>query len=194
MVTISEETCLTIENLQGIAYDEKADTIWMACGNSIQEISKSGEILNVLLLEEFQKFQFNGICYDSNTDTLWVLCYDKHLINITKHGICLNAVGSNFKGQDMLCIYDGQLYITVGADYVSNNNYCVIYDLVTGSFSVKWRLDGSYAIEGIYVDENKMFIVNDGAFHTAKIPRTYLAIYQRSINDDFPEEELAITR
>lgn len=165
-------------NLQGIAYDPIDDAIWIAVGDSIQEISKRGKLTKVIDLGKYKKYQANGICMDNEDHTLWVLCYNKYMLHFDREGNLLKSYPVNIKDQDMIYMYDGLIYITVGTDYKGEENYCVVFDTQTENIKIQYKLYQSYAVEGIYIDEDYIYIVNDGAFHNAMIPRTYISVYE----------------
>lgn len=164
-------------NFQGIAYDYKNDSIWIAIGDSICEVSKLGEVINTISISEFQKYKANGICFDTDGDSLWILCYSSYLLHIDRQGNIIDKIDCNYADQDMIFMLDNEIYITVGADYIGNDNFCMVLDTNTNKFSVKYRFTDSYAIEGIYISNGKMYIVNDGLYHNAKIKKTYISIY-----------------
>lgn len=165
-------------NLQGIAYDTIDDAIWIAVGDSIQEISKRGKLTKVIDLGKYKKYQANGICMDNEDHTLWVLCYNKYMLHFDREGNLLKSYPVNMKDQDMIYMYDGLIYITVGADYKGEENYCVVFDTQTENIKIWYKLYQSYAVEGIYIDDDYIYVVNDGAFHNAMIPRTYISVYE----------------
>ena len=164
--------------MQGIAYDTIDDAIWIAVGASIQEISKRGKLTIVIDLGKYKKYQANGICMDNEDHTLWVLCYNKYMLHFDREGNLLKSYPVNMKDQDMIYMYDGLIYITVGADYKGEENYCVVFDTQTENIKIQYKLYQSYAVEGIYIDDDYIYVVNDGAFHNAMIPRTYISVYE----------------
>ena len=166
-------------NLQGIAHDPIDDAIWIAVGDSIQKISKSGKLIKVIDLGKYKKYQANGICMDDADHTLWILCYNKYLLHFDREGSLVKSYPVNMKDQDMIYMYNGLIYITVGADYKGEENYCAVFDPATEKLWIQYELVQSYAVEGIYVDEDYIYIINDGAFHNAMIPRTYISVYER---------------
>lgn len=69
------------------------------------------------------------------------------------------------------------IYFTVGADYQGNNNYVTSFNKKTNDIKIKYRTIESYAVEGIVIRDRKIFIINDGLFHDAIIPKTYISVY-----------------
>ncbi len=177
IVEIENYTNSNSNNLQGITYDKSNDSFWLALGSQIQEINRNGSVINTLKVDKFSDYQFNGICYDESNDTLWVLCFNKYLINVDKKGNVLKIYESNFADQDMICMNNGLIYMTVGADYLGENNYCIAFNPDSEEYAVKYQLLNSYAVEGICFLDNSIYVVNDGMFHNAKIPKTYISIY-----------------
>lgn len=163
------------DNLQGISYDISNDSIWIAIGDSCKNISKLGTVINEFSTDEFMKYKSNGICVDG--DSIWVLCYSKYLLKYNKNGELLEKISFDYKDQDMITLYEDQLLITVGADYNGDNNFILSYNLKTKETTVKFKVLGSYAIEGLTVLDGKLYIANDGLFHDAKIKSSYIVKY-----------------
>lgn len=164
-------------NLQGIAYDKLDDAIWIAVGDRIQQITKTGEINKTIYLGKYENCSANGICVDESDGTLWVLFYKDYLLHFDRDGKTIEVVQVNMADQDMIFMYDGLIYISVGADYLGKENYCAVFDPETKEIIIKYRLNQSYAVEGIYIDNNRLYVINDGAYHNAAIPRTYIVLY-----------------
>lgn len=165
----------TDDNLQGISYDISDDSIWIAIGDSCKNISKSGTLINEFSTNEIMEYKSNGICVDG--DSIWVLCYSQYLLKYSKNGELLEKISFDYKDQDMITLYEDQLLITVGADYNGDNNFILSYNLKTKETTVKYRVLGSYAVEGLTVLDGKLYIANDGFFHNAKIKSSYIAKY-----------------
>lgn len=163
------------DNLQGVAWDQTNDSLWLAVGDSCKNIKKDGTLISAFDLGKYKKYKSNGICVD--VDSLWVLCYTKYLLHFDKSGKLLNEYRFNFKDQDMLYNNGKELLATVGADYNGEANYVVSFDKATGKSYVKYQVIGSYSVEGISIVDDKMYIVNDGLYHDAKIKESYFAIY-----------------
>lgn len=164
------------DNLQGISYDISNDSIWIAVGDSCKNISKSGIIINEFSTDEFVKYKSNGLCVDG--ESIWVLCYSKYLLKYNKDGKLLEKINFNYKDQDMITLYENQLLITVGADYSSNNNFILSYNLKTKETTVKFKPIDSYAVEGLAVVDGNLYVANDGFFHDAKIKSSYIVKYK----------------
>ncbi len=170
-------------NVQGIAYDCSNASIWIATGSDLVNISKNGDILERFGLGKYSRYKANGIAYDAKTDTLWILCFRKYLLNYDKMGNCLSAVKVNLQDQDHICFTeDGDLLASVGADYYGEKNYVVKLDTNTGKVELIYQVLDSFAVEGIYAIDKKLYIVNDGVYHNSKIKKSYLSLYHL----DFP--------
>ena len=165
-------------NLQGIAYDNTTDSLWLAVGESIVNISKFGEILNEFNLGKYSKYLANGICVDGSDNTLWVLCYSEYLLHYEKDGSLIEKYSFNYENQDQICLKDDIILVTVGADYTGDDNYVMSFDKCTGKISVLYQIKTAYAIEGICSLGNNIYITNDGYYHNAQINESYICIFE----------------
>ena len=165
-------------NLQGIAYNYKNDSILCATGKYIIEIDKEGNVLNKIFLKKYNKLSANGITYDMNTNDFYVLFYSKYLLKYDIRGNVLEKYKMNYTNQDHLYynITNKKIYVSIGADYNGNNNFVLQYDIKNSSKQL-YRTKKSYAIEGIYINNNKLYVLNDGFYHSAKIKKSYINIY-----------------
>ncbi|MFQ9014718.1 MAG: hypothetical protein ACLR6S_12295 [Lacrimispora saccharolytica] len=165
-------------NLQGITYDSQDDSFWIAVGNKIVEVDKDGKELNEIVLDQFDKFKSNGIAYDKETDSLWILCDRKLLINCSKNGKVQKSIKCNISDQDHLFFVDSSsLYISAGADYNGDDNFIMEVEVDTKKIKALYRLEDSFAVEGISVLDGKLYVINDGIFHNAKIKDNYVSCY-----------------
>lgn len=164
-------------NVQGIAYDEINDSIWIAEGERIVEMNKSGDILSAIDLGRHAKYRSNGVSMKTDDQTIWVLCYSKYLLNYDRNGKLLKELEVNYLDQDHI-YFDGTcLYVSVGADYGSNNNFLIDINLETGTPKNVYRLEKSYALEGIWIGNGKLYVANDGKYHSASIGKSYINVY-----------------
>ena len=170
------------DNLQGVAYDQKNDSLWLAVGESCKNIDKNGNLIYEFNLGKYSKYNANGICVDN--DTLWILCYSKYLLHYDKTGFLIKEYRFNYKDQDQICIFEDTILATIGSDYSGENNYVVSIDKdADASMYVKYQLKGSYAIEGIAIVDGKLYIANDGLYHNAKIKESYISVYDLEYSD-----------
>lgn len=161
-------------DVQGVTLDTSDDSLWVCSfsENKIRHISKKGNDKGCIDIEKP-----TGIAYDSRTDTLWVLTYTE-LINMNKDGDIIETIGICIEGQDQIFLDEKNhlVYLTAGLDY-KRENYVYLVDLSTKEVSLKFIPEDSYAIEGIFVEENIMYVLNDGYYHSAKIPINQLNKY-----------------
>lgn len=160
--------------IQGVAIDCSDDTIWLCSveENKVRHIDKEGNDLGSI------NFVYPvGICYDSRNDSLWVIS-DEWLCNIKKDGEILKRFWIRLRGQDQIWLdeNDNKIYLTAGRDYHKGGSVYAI-DLSTGIADRKYFLRDSYAVEGIYIDGNRMYVLNDGYYHRAEIPFNQVNIY-----------------
>ncbi len=177
---LSDEIFLSDNNIdvQGIAYDEKTDSIWYANGSNIvnYSIDEKKEIES-FSLGKFGRYKANGICIDIYDESLWILCMYKYLLHYSKDGNLIKAYDCDYIGQDHICMDEnGQIYISVGIDYHKNNNFVLSFNKNLNLESI-YRVCDSYAIEGIVVINSKLYVVNDGIYHEAKINTNYIQEY-----------------
>ena len=166
------------DNLQGIAYDELTDSLWLAVGDTVKNISKDGVLIFEFDLGKYSKYKSNGICFDETDDSLWVLCYTKYLLHYDKSGNLIKEYKFNYKDQDQIFLCDGVIFVTVGADYNGEENYIVSMNRDSGKISVPYQISEAYAAEGICIVEGKMYIANNGLYHDAKIKESYISIFE----------------
>lgn len=168
----------SMQDVQGIAIDTTDGTIWFcstseglvrhidASGNSIGSFSVSGSP--------------TGIAYSASTDSFWVLTYasTNNIKRVSKTGVVLEQYTFAYNDTLDQCFLDeghGYLYIVAGANYSSRNNV-YLFNTATHEQSVTCTVD-SYSVEGIWIGENRMVIVNDGYYHSAIVPVNQANIY-----------------
>lgn len=162
-------------DLQGIAYDICNDSLWMATGKFVIEINKTGKILSKISMGNYSKYKSNGIAVDK--DNIWVLCYNKFLLKLNKYGDIEEKYKFNYKDQDHIYLINNNLYVTIGADYLGDNNFVFKYNLKSGIISCEYQLEDSHAIEGIVILDDTLYIANDGKFHHDIFNCSYINIY-----------------
>lgn len=165
----------TTFNLQGISYDKKNDSLWIASGENVYEVSKNGNVVSNFSMGKYSKYKSNGIAVDG--DDIWVLCYEKYLLKFDREWNNVGRYDFNYKDQDQICIDGHYIYCTVGADYNGTNNFVFKFDINTCEIVNQYRLLDSYSVEGIIINNDKMNIVNDGKFHEDVVNRSYICEY-----------------
>lgn len=170
-------------NLQGIAYDSSTDTLWLALGNLVWNVNKKGSYISSIDLGKYTAYNANGIAYDLNDDTLWILCYSKYLLHLGKDGTLLKEIPFFYQDQDHIFADGDFLLATVGADYKGSNNYVVKIDKKSGERELLYQVESAFAVEGLCINKNKLYIANDGLYHNANIKKSYIAIYDLELNN-----------
>lgn len=161
-------------NIQGISYSKNTKTLWIATGRSIINVTKDGKIIKEIEFDQ-NKCISNGIYYNDINDSISVLCYEKYLLNLDVYGKILNESKMDIKNQDHLTIKNFNTYISAGANY-NGKNYIIVFD-EENKIKKIYELKESYAIEGIVFKKNKLYVANDGLYHSAKIKDNYIVIY-----------------
>lgn len=163
-----------MSDIQGLTLDKSDDTIWFCsfAENMLHHIDKNGEAIESI---EFSKPI--GIVYDSRTDTLWGLSQTE-LINMSKQGEIIKSISVSIEGQDQLWLdeQNNLMYFTAGNNY-KGKNYVYTVNLTTDEVIKLYTLKDSHAVEGIYIQDNYMCIVNDGYYHDAKVKVNQINIY-----------------
>ncbi len=164
----------SVGSIQGLCVDTSDDTIWFASTqeSKVRHVSKSGDDLG-----GFKCANANGIAYDPRTDTLWVLTRTK-LINYKKNGSVLKEISVSKADQDMLFLEteNNSTLFTAGAAY-NGINYVYRINLSSGVVEKVFDLIDSYCVEGIYVLDETMYIMNDGFYHNGKVPVNQVNAY-----------------
>lgn len=165
-------------DIQGVAYDEETSSLWYTNGERVINCDPiTGEEICGFTIGDYSKFKANGICFDSKDQTLWVLCKYKYLLHFSKDGTLIDEVVCEYLNQDHIYMDDdGLLYISVGADYQGEKNYVLCMDR-EANIQKLYQVKGSYAIEGIVLMDNRLYVVNDGIYHESKIKKNYIQIY-----------------
>ena len=163
-------------NLQGISYDKLHNSLWLATGEYVFEISKDGKQLSKFYMGDYAKYKSNGIAVDG--DDIWVLCYEKYLLKLNRKGEVLNKYTFNFKDQDQIFIRNNKIYCTIGADYLGDNNFIFTFDINTQEINNEFQIKSSNSIEGIIIINDIMYIANDGLFHSDIVGRSYITEYK----------------
>lgn len=167
----------SIVNLQGIAYDSKLDNIWLALGDHILAINKSGRKICEIDVKRYCKDGANGLAYDASDNSLWILCTRQRILHISVDGELLESFSFNFADQDQIVVYDDYLFVTVGAGYQDDNNYVAKVSKKDGTLVALYKVEGSNALEGICIIGDKVLIANDGLYHSDLVGHSYLEVY-----------------
>lgn len=163
-----------IRDIQGIAFDYSNNSIWFCSfsENKIYNIDTNGNYMSDISMDNP-----TGIAYNQKDDSLWVLTYS-HLINIDKNGNVLESNKVKIKGQDQIFLAENnRIYFTAGINY-DGENFVYEYDLDNNKLSKIYTLVDSFAVEGIWIENGMMYILNDGFYHSAKDARNLICVYK----------------
>ena len=162
-----------MRDIQGVTLDNNRNIYFCSYGEDlIRCINIEGEYVS-----SFQIKAPSGIAYSKADNCFWILS-DKNLIKTSKAGKILKKYYLRIDGQDQL-YYDSEkneLYITAGLDYYGDS-FVYVFNIDTEEFELRYILHDSYAIEGISIVDDKMYIFNDGLYHEAKVPDNQVNIY-----------------
>lgn len=168
-----------IKNIQGVSYCNKTNTIFFTDTEKIYEIDFNGNVLSNIIIENASTYKPNSILYDDRDDTLWVLCTSDYLFHINTSGEIIDKIECSFRNQDQICFDKNyNILFTVGADYNGTNNYVGLIDIKNRNAKIIYNVSDSYAVEGIFVKDDALYIINDGIFHDAKIRENYIVKYE----------------
>ena len=172
-------TFTSMEDVQGITIDLSDGTIWFCSVSEkkIRHINANGESIGYFDTSDSP----TGIAYSPADDSLWVLTYanSNNILRVSKTGAVLEQYTFSYGDTLDQCFLDperGYLYITAGANYVSRNNV-YLFDTNTHAQSVACTVD-SYSVEGIWIGQNSMVILNDGYYHSAYDDRNVANFYE----------------
>lgn len=162
-------TFTSMQDVQGITIDTTDGTIWF-CSTSeslIRHIDTNGTSLGSFSVSGNQP---TGISYSPNDDSLWVLTYgsSNNIRRYSKTGTIQEQYTFSYSETLDQCFLDpirGYLYITAGANYTGRNNI-YLFNTSTHAQSITCTVD-SYSIEGLWIGDTEMVIVNDGYYHSA---------------------------
>lgn len=165
----------SMTGVQGITVDTSDDTIWFCApdDNRVYHMNKSGTALGALTIATP-----TGIAYSPNDDSLWILNYQNKILRVSKQGSVLETYAFAYDERLDQCFLDhqrGYLYITAGENYTSRNNV-YLFDVNQHTQRIACTVD-SYSVEGIWIGQNEMVILNDGYFHSALVNVNQANIY-----------------
>lgn len=163
----------SVLDIQGLTMADDGNIWFCSCGeNLIREIDHNGENVTSIPIHKP-----SGIAYDRENRQLYVVTTDSFIIMSTT-GDIKQEFPLNIAGQDQL-FYDnahGVLYLTAGLNYKEGPSY--VYTLDSwGEYTLAYILYDSYAIEGISIVGDAMYILNDGLYHNAKDQRNCVNVY-----------------
>lgn len=171
------QTFPNMADIQGIAIDRDG-TIWFCSTseNLVRHINTNGSSIGSFYLSN----QPTGIAYSPTDDSFWVLTYtnSNNILKVSKTGTVKERYTFAYSETLDQCFLDssrGYLYITAGANYTGRNNI-YLFNTQTHEQSVTCTVD-SYSVEGIWIGENKMIILNDGYYHDALVKVNQANIY-----------------
>ena len=169
----------TKDNIQGVAYDNSNNSLWFTDSHILYNITSKGELLKTIEFEAKYK-KPNGIAVDNKNDLIWVLFFNDYLVQVDKNGKIIKEYPCNIEDQDQLFINqaNGTLLFTAGADYMGNENFIYEYDFANECPVLVYQLMDSYAVEGLVVDHDTIYVANDGLYHAAFEPINVIKKYE----------------
>ena len=186
---VLDELYPKMSDIQGVTIDTSDDTIFFCSTTEsrIRHITKDGKHKG-----EFYAFYPKGIAYDSRTDTLWVLS-GQSLKHFNKAGKVIRSIDFALEGQDQIFLdkVKNAIYLTAGNNY-QGENYVYRVQLLFGRVPLAYTLKDSYAVEGIHMEGESMYILNDGYYHGAKTPVNQVNQYDLTRLVTEPEYENAV--
>ena len=162
-----------MSDIQGVTKSTDG-TIWLCSygENKVRHIDGDGnEIGNFDIKEP------SGIANDTRSGTLWILTKD-YLYNCSYDGTVKKTIKAHINGQDQLFLDEENelIYFSAGADY-HGDSYIYTVDLKTSKVEPLYILKDSYAIEGITIVNNVLYVLNDGYYHDAQISVNQVNMY-----------------
>lgn len=167
---------LKFENMRDIQGVTKSTdgTIWLCSygENKVRHIDEKGNELGIFDIKEP-----SGIANDSRSNTLWILT-NNYLYNCSYDGVVQKTIKIHIKGQDQLFLDEKNslIYFSAGADY-HGDSYIYTVDLKTSKVKPLYVLKDSYAIEGITIVDDVLYVLNDGYYHDAETPINQVNMY-----------------
>ncbi len=168
-------------DVQGVTIDSTDETIWFCSTseNLIRHIDAQGNNLGAITVSGGP----TGISYSPEDDSFWVLTYANanNIIRISKTGKVIERFTFAYEetlDQCFLVPQSNNLYIVAGTNYSGRNNV-YLFNTETHKQSIACIVD-SYSVEGIWIGQTDMVILNDGYYHNAAVAVNQANIY--SIN------------
>lgn len=170
-----------MQAVQGVTIDTSDGTIWFCSTseNLVRHINAAAESIGFFSVSQNP----TGVAYSPADDTLWILTYgsSSNILHMSKSGTVLEQYTFSYSETLDQCFLDpqrGYLYITAGENYSGRNNV-YLFNTATHAQSIACTVD-SYAVEGLWIGETKMIIVNDGYYHSARDERNVANFYNLS--------------
>lgn len=164
---------INMRDIQGVSKSID-DTIWFCSygENKVRHIDIYGNEIG-----SFSIAKPSGIAYDTRDNTIWILT-DYYLYNCTYEGTINKKIKVHVKGQDHLFLDEKNnlMYFSAGANYYGDS-YIYTLNLETNELKPLYVLKDSYAIEGITIIDNSLYVLNDGYYHNAKVAVNQVNIY-----------------
>ena len=103
---------------------------------------------------------------------------NNYLYNCSYDGVVQKTIKIHIKGQDQLFLDEKNdlIYFSAGADY-HGDSYIYTVDLKTSKVKPLYVLKDSYAIEGITIVDDVLYVLNDGYYHDAETPINQVNMY-----------------
>ena len=103
---------------------------------------------------------------------------NNYLYNCSYDGVVQKTIKIHIKGQDQLLLDEKNdlIYFSAGADY-HGDSYIYTVDLKTSKVKPLYVLKDSYAIEGITIVDDVLYVLNDGYYHDAETPINQVNMY-----------------
>lgn len=161
-----------MRDVQGIEVDSVNRTIWLCSfyENKVRHIDFDGNDLGELDVDHP-----NGIAFEQTTQHLYVLTRDQ-LIELDTGGNIISSTAVRIDDQDQIVRHGRYIFITSGGNY-KRDQYLHIFDLEKKKVVQTVRLLKSYAVEGIEVIGDSIFVANDGEYHSSKDGKNVVNVY-----------------
>ncbi len=158
-----------MQSIQGIAVDTSDNTLWIASKveNLIRHVSKTGADLGAIAVDANP----NGLAYDGSNDTLLVL-YDNAQVkryDASSGAYIETVVTLSIPNIDHLYLDEVNNILWVSRGINGESSGVVAYNIDNGVTSNQISLPNSTEIEGIYLDGSRLFVMNNGYFHSGTL-------------------------
>lgn len=177
-----------IESIQGVAWDSSDDTYWFV--DKTNEVIRHVTNTGVKLLDEITwtdpTWPPNGLAYIPEEDAI-IVTAEGGTTNYARVYSCATGLETRqvpLRGSlDHIDWDDGLIFGTFGGN--AEDGSIEVYNGTTGEVLVLFSgLEYAQAIEGIYREGDRIWCVNDGAFHDTAKPPLALALEWELILDE----------